>query len=317
MSLTGVFAPIEPYASGMLPVGDGHEIYWEASGNPEGKPALYLHGGPGGGMGAGYRRRFDPEKYLIVGFEQRGCGRSRPLAEPDVVALAANTTRHLIADIEALRIHLGVRQWLVNGVSWGTTLALAYAQAHPGRVSELVLMATTLTTPDAVEWITETVGCLFPVEWDAFRTASGASPGQRLVDAYYEMLTGPDEQTRARAVDAWAAWEDAHVSLGQTPSAGHHDPLWQRTFVVLTVHYWKHAAFLGASELRDRMSALTGIPAVLIQGKLDVSGPAAVAWDLHKAWPGSRFVLIEDEGHGGPKMVQEMIEAIAEFGDKR
>ncbi|WP_458689946.1 alpha/beta fold hydrolase [Nocardia tengchongensis] len=170
---------------------------------------------------------------------------------------------------------------------------------------------------EAVEWITETVGCLFPVEWDAFRTASGAVPGQRLVDDYYEMLTGPDDRIRAWAVDAWMAWEDAHVSLGQTHSAGEHDPLWRQTFVVLTAHYWKHAAFLPASALRDGMSALTGIPAVLIQGKLDVSGPAAVAWNLHKAWPGSRFVLIEDEGHGGPKMVQAMVQAIAEFGDKR
>src|SRR5690348_7400663 len=137
----------------MLPVSDDHEIYWEASGNPDGKPMLYLHGGPGGGLKDGYRRRFDPEKYLIIGLDQRGCGRSRPLAAPDT--LAANTTQHLIADIEALRDHLGVQRWLVCGGSWGTTLALAYAQTYPERVTEMVLVATTTGTPDEVEWITE------------------------------------------------------------------------------------------------------------------------------------------------------------------
>ncbi|MEV6101514.1 prolyl aminopeptidase [Nocardia sp. NPDC051981] len=305
--------PIEPFATGMLPVGDGHEIYWETSGNPDGKPALYLHGGPGAGMGSGYRRWFDPRTYLIVGFEQRGCGRSRPLARADAATLSVNTTAHLIADIEALRTHLGIRRWLINGVSWGTTLALAYAQSHPSAVSELALMATTLTTPNAVEWITETVGQLFPVEWDAFRAAAGAEPGQRLVDAYYELLTAADEQVRTRAVDAWVAWEDAHMSLGTKPALAERDPDWRRVFATLVVHYWKHAAFLPPSALLDGMPALRGIPAVLIQGKLDVSGPAAVAWNLHKAWPGSQFVLIDDEGHGGPKMVQAMVNTIADF----
>ncbi|WP_324193785.1 prolyl aminopeptidase [Nocardia otitidiscaviarum] len=316
MSTPALFAPIEPYASGMLPVGDGHEIYWESTGNPRGKPALYLHGGPGGGIGSGYRRWFDPEKYLIVGFEQRGCGRSRPLVTPDAAALATNTTAHLVADIEVLRAHLGIRSWLVNGVSWGTTLALAYAQAHPGRVDQLVLMSTTFTDSDAVEWITETVGRLFPVEWDAFRSAAGARPGQRLVDAYYDLLTDTDEQVRTRAVDSWMAWEDAHVSLGAKPAADEQDPVWRRVFATLVVHYWKHAAFLPPSALWDGLPALHHIPAVLIQGKLDVSGPAATAWELHKAWPGSRFVLIDDEGHGGPAMIQAMMRAIAAFAEQ-
>ncbi|MFB8003554.1 prolyl aminopeptidase [Nocardia sp. NPDC056000] len=312
-----MFMPIEPFASGRLPVGDGHEIYWETSGNPDGKPALFLHGGPGAGMGPGYRRRFDPRMYLIVGFEQRGCGRSVPLAQAHSDALSVNTTAHLIADIEALRAHLGIGQWLVNGVSWGTTLALAYAQSHPRAVSELVLMATTLTNPAAVEWITETVGQLFPVEWEAFRAASGAQPGQRLVDAYYELLTAPDEQVRARAVRAWMAWEDAHVSLGAKSVPAERDPMWCQVFATLVVHYWKHAAFLPPSALLDGVRLLQGIPAVLIQGKLDVSGPSAMAWNLHKSWPGSRFVLIDDEGHGGPKMVQAMMDTIADFAGHR
>ena len=305
------FPPVEPYAHGLLPVSDGNEIYWEASGNPRGKPALYLHGGPGGGLSPGYRSNFDPDRYLIVGLDQRGCGRSLPPARAG--NLAANTTPHLIADIEALRIHLGIDKWLVNGVSWGTTLALAYAQSHPGRVGELVLMATTLTTPDAVEWITETVGRLFPQEWDAFRTAADVRPGQRLVDAYYDLLTDPDESVRTRGAQAWMAWEHAHVSLGAPGFGVDRDPTWEQTFATLVVHYWKHAAFLAPTTLIDGMTALQGIPAVLIQGKLDVSGPAGVAWNVHKHWPASRFVLIDDEGHGGPKMSEAMVRAIAGF----
>lgn len=179
-----MFPPLEPFASGMLSVSNGNRIYWECSGNPASKPVLHLHGGPGGGMRTGYRRRFDPARHLIVGFEQRGCGRSRPLATEDLSRLVTNTTPNLINDIEALREHLRVDRWLLAGLSWGTTLALAYAQEHPERVSEIVLLATTLTDARAVEWITETVGCLFPREWDEFRAAARARPGQRLVDAY-------------------------------------------------------------------------------------------------------------------------------------
>lgn len=297
----------------MLPVSDDHEIYWEASGNPNGKPLLYLHGGPGGGLKDGYRRRFDPEKYLIIGLDQRGCGRSRPLATPDT--LAANTTQHLIADIEALRDHLGVQRWLVCGGSWGTTLALAYAQTYPERVTEMVLVATTTGTPDEVEWITETVGCLFPKEWDAFRKASHAQPGEPLVDAYYKMLTDPDEQVRIQAAKDWMAWEDAHVSMGSTYSPKEYDPGWRQVFATLVTHYWANDCFLPPDAIFDGMPELHGIPGVLIQGKLDVSGPAAIAWELHKAWPGSRFILVDDEGHGGAKMTDAMMAAVAEFAE--
>lgn len=307
------FPPINPYAHGMLAVGEGNEIHWETSGNPAGKPAVYLHGGPGGGLSGGYRRAFDPGKYLIVGLDQRGCGRSRPLVSADPDTLAHNTTHHLIADIEALRTHLGIDRWLVYGGSWGTTLALAYAQAHPERVTEIVLMATTLTNPEAVEWITETVGRLFPVEWDAFRAGAAAPPGRRLVDAYHDLLTDPDEQVRTRAIEDWMAWEQAHISLGTKYPPRERDPRQCEIFVRLVVHYWRHGAFLSPTGLRDGIPALHGIPAVLVQGELDVSGPAAVAWDLHKSWPGSRFVLVEDEGHGGPKMTEAVCAALAEF----
>ena len=233
-----MFAPIEPFAFGMLAVADGNSIYWECSGNPVGKPVLHLHGGPGAGMGAGYRRRFDPDRHLIVGYEQRGCGRSRPLVTDDMSSLAANNTENLINDIEALRQHLDVDRWLLAGVSWGTTLALAYAQTYPERVSEMVLLAITLTSASAVEWITETVGCLFPVEWDAYRAAANPRPGQRLVDAYYELLTDPDPAVRVRAAIAWDRWENAHISLDphQQPGAQFIDPTQRQVFATLVVH---------------------------------------------------------------------------------
>jgi proline iminopeptidase len=310
-----VFPPIEPLATGHLPVGDGNEIYWEASGIPNGKPALYLHGGPGSGISAGYRRRFDPNQYFIVSFEQRGCGRSRPLVTDATANLGTNTTPALIADIEALRGHLGIERWLVHGASWGTTLALAYAQAHPQRVSELVLFAVTTTSAAEVEWITESVGRVFPREWEQFEAASGRRPGQRLIDAYYERITDPGPTVRDQAARAWCAWEDTHVSLD--PAYVHNprydDPQFRRVFATLVIHYWKHAGFAGEGGLLAGMDRIAHIPGVLIHGRLDVSGPLVTAWELHKEWPASELVVIDDEGHGGEAMIEEVCRAIARF----
>lgn len=311
-----MFPPIEPFASGHLPVSDGNEIYWEASGNPDGKPALYLHGGPGSGITAGYRRRFDPDRFRVVSFEQRGCGRSRPLVTDPASNLATNTTPALVADIEALRDHLGVDTWLVTGVSWGTTLALAYAQAHPDRVSELILMAVTTTTASEVEWITEAMGRVFPREWDRFAAAANRKPGQRLIDAYYERITHPDPAVRADAARAWCAWEDVHVSLDPklaTPSPRYEDPQFREIFTTLVVHYWKHAGFAGEGGLIAGVDRIAHIPAVLIHGRLDVSSPLVTAWTLHKAWPRSELVVIDAEGHGGDVMIDELARAIARF----
>ena len=194
-----------------------------------------MDGGPGSGISAGYRRRFDPDRFFIISFEQRGCGRSRPLVTDAAADLSTNTTAALIADIEALRMHLGVERWLVHGASWGTTLALAYAQAHPRRVSELVLFAVTTTSAAEVEWITESVGRVFPREWEQFEAASGRGPGQRLIDAYYERITDPDPIVRDQAAQAWCAWEDTHVSLD--PAYVHNprydDPQFRRVFATL------------------------------------------------------------------------------------
>lgn len=309
-----MFQPIEPFATGHLLVTDGNTIYWEASGNPRGKPALHIHGGPGSGVMAGYRRRFDPKKFMIVTFEQRGCGRSRPLATVPGVGLLTNTTQHLVADIEALRKHLGVEKWLVTGLSWGTTLGLAYAQAHPERVSELILFAVSTTTSSEVEWITEDMGRIFPREWEQFEAASGRKPGQRIIDAYYERITDSDPTIRDAAAIAWCAWEDTHISLD--PRAVHNqmydDSRFRAVFATLVIHYWKHAAFLRDGELLAKMDRLVGIPGVLIHGRLDVSSPLATAWTIHRAWRGSEL-LVFGEGHGGPTMISALVDAIARF----
>jgi proline iminopeptidase len=310
-----VFPPIEPFASGLLSVSHGNELYWEVSGNPVGKPALHLHGGPGSGAMAGYRRRFDPEKFLIVGFDQRGCGRSRPLVTQPTADLSSQTMRAQIDDIEALREHLGVERWLITGASWGTTLALAYAQAHPDPVSELVLFAITTTSAAEVEWITETVGRIFPREWARFEAASGRASGERVVDAYYRRLTDGSPQVRAEAALAWCEWEDVHVSLDPRaqPDPRYRDAAFRELFATLVTHYWSHAAFAEGKGLIEGASALAAIPGILVHGRLDVSSPLDTAWRLNQAWPGSQLVVIDDEGHGGDRMIDKVVAAIARF----
>jgi proline iminopeptidase len=315
--MTGQFPPIEPFESGMLDVGDGHRIYWECCGNPSGKPALYLHGGPGSGCSVNQRRFFDPQIYRAVLFDQRGSGRSRPLAgEPDA-DLGANTTPHLIADIEALRRLHGVDRWVVFGTSWGTTLALAYAQAHPDRVAALLLGFVTTTSRREVEWITEGVGRIFPREWERFAAAVPERLRQLpLVDAYAELLFDPDPAVRDHAAREWCTWEDAHVSLtpGHRPSPRYEDPEFRLRFARLVTHYWRHAAFLEDEQLLRDAPTLNGIPGVLIHGVYDVSGPLETAWRLHKRWSTSRLHVLDDAGHGGgDTFVPTVLGALAEF----
>lgn len=296
------FPPIEPYDSGMLDVGDGHRVYWECSGNPDGKPALYLHGGPGSGASPGQRRFFDPAAYRIVVFDQRGSGRSRPLASDPDTDLSTNTTQHLIADIEALRRLLGVERWTILGLSWGTTLGLAYAQAHPQRVDALVLGLVTTTSRREVEWITRDVGRIFPQEWDRF----AAAVPERLrhlpiVDAYAELLADPDPTVRDLAAREWCTWEDAHVSLtpGHRPNPRYEDPDFRLRFARLVTHYWRHFAFLGEENLLRDAATLNGIPGVLIHGRFDVSSPLETAWQLSRRWSTSELHVLDDAGHGG------------------
>ncbi|PQZ50203.1 prolyl aminopeptidase [Ochrobactrum sp. MYb15] len=307
----------QPFANGLLAVSTGNEIYWEASGNPKGKPALYLHGGPGSGLRSGsYRQRFDPEKYHIIGIDQRGCGRSRPLAIGDLDQLHLNNTHTLIEDIEAVRKHLGINQWLIAGSSWGATLALAYAQAHPDHVSEMVLVAVTTTSRSEVNWITEGVGNLFPEAWDEFEKASLRRDGERVVEAYARRLASDCLEDRLQAAHDWNRWETTHISLDPnwTPIESRFDKIAGLAFATLVTHYWANDGFLrDGREILNGMEKIAHIPAVLICGRRDFSGPAITAWRLHKAWPASQLRIIETEGHGGPPSMEEMQAALDTF----
>lgn len=317
MSVSAQFPAIEPYASGHLEVSDGHRLYWESSGNPAGRPALFLHGGPGSGCSPGQRRFFDPARYRAVLFDQRGAGRSRPLADAEDADLATNTTAHLIADIEALREHLEIESWTILGMSWGTTLGLAYAQAHPHRVDALVLALVTTTSHHEVEWVTRDVGRLFPREWERF--ASAVPDRLRhlpLVDAYAEMLCDPDPAVQEHAAREWCAWEDTHVSLtpGHTPSPHFADPAFRLRFARLVTHYWRNAAFLADGQLVRDAARLDGIPGVLVHGVYDVSSPLETAWRLSRGWATSRLHVLDDAGHGGgDTLIPTIVEALARF----
>lgn len=311
--------PVEPHATGLLRMGDGAEVFWETSGSPAGPAALYLHGGPGGRLGAGYRRRFAADHWRIIGLDQRGSGRSRPRASDDLDSLTSNTTPRLVADLEELRVHLGVDRWLLHGVSWGTGLAVAYALAHPDRVSGVVLTAVALTTRPYVEWITETVGMLFPVEWAAFAEAAERRPGERVVDAYARRLTDPDPAVRRRAAEDWCRWEGVHVSLGPgidgTPK--YDGDLDQQLLIsTLVTHYWSHDGFTDHDQLMARIPTLAGIPCVMVHGRYDVSGPAGFAYALQQAWPSSELIMV-DEGHGGASMMELTTAAIDRLGGPR
>jgi proline iminopeptidase len=315
-----VTAPVEPYATGMLDVGDGHSLYWEQVGNPDGKPAVLLHGGPGSGSTPGMRRAFDPERYRAVLFDQRNSGRSTPYAGDPQVDLSANTTAHLIADIERLREHLGIDRWLVWGGSWGVTLGLAYAQAHPERVTELVLVAITDGSHRQVEWMTRDIGRVFPREWERFRDGvPAADRSGNLPAAYSRLLHSADPAVRAKAAQDWCDWEDTHVSLapGHQPSLSVRDPAFQLCFARLVTHYWANDHFLPDGQLLRDAGRLAGIPGVLVHGRYDVSGPLDMAWELHRAWPDSELVVVGDAGHSGASMGPALAAAIERFADRR
>jgi len=315
--MSGQFPPIEPYDTGMLDVGDGHQVYWEACGTPSGKPALFLHGGPGSGCTAGQRRFFDPSLYRAALFDQRGCGRSRPLASTPDTDLRTNTTAHLIADIEVLRESLKVERWTILGLSWGTTLGLAYAQSFPQRVRALVLGFVTTTSRREVQWITKDIGRLFPQEWANF---AGAVPDHlrnlRMVDAYAAMLADSDPDARDYAARCWCRWEDTHVSLtpGHATMVRFEDPTFRQCFARLVTHYWRHAAFLEEDQLIRDAAKLNGIPGVLIHGRYDVSSPVETAWDLSRRWTTSRLHILDDAGHGGGNQFMPLVlAALHEF----
>lgn len=316
----------EPRAEGLLQRPVGQLVHWREDGAAGGIPLLYVHGGPGGGLGScGYLQQIDLRRFRAIGFDQRGCGASTPRAGEAGHDLEANTTQALIADIEALRVHLGVEAWVLNGVSWGSTLALAYAQAHPERVRAVVLFAVTTTSRFEVDWITEGCRTIFPEDWEALARAIRAerpdwTPGERrVIEVIDELMADPDQAVRERAALAWGAWEEAHVSIGAgRPQPGARsrfaDPAFIVPFTTLVARYWARGAFLDA-PLLARMETIAHIPGRLIHGRRDVSGPAITAWELHRAWPASTLRIIEEEGHGGAEMVRRWREANDELAD--
>lgn len=295
-----LYPPITPHASGMLDVGGGQRVYWEVSGRPDGKPAVVLHGGPGGGSNPLSRRHFDPAVYRIVQFDQRGCGRSTPHVGDDDVDLSVNTTWHLVADMEALREHLGIESWLVFGGSWGATLALAYAETHPRRVSELVLRGVFSARRRELDWLYNGgAGHLFPEAWQRYVKLVPPSARDDLLAAYADLVASADPETALRAAVAWSAWEGAIVSI--TPQShflsGYSAPPFAVAFARIALHYFTHGAWLDEGQLLRDADRLAGIPGHIVQGRYDVVCPPVTAFDLHRAWPGSTLTMVEGAGH--------------------
>lgn len=313
-----LYPPIEPYDTGMLDVGDGNAIYYEQSGNPDGKPAVFLHGGPGGGGGTARRRFFDPAKYRIVVLDQRNCGASTPSAA-DGADLSTNTTWHLVADLEKLREHLGIERWLVFGGSWGSTLALAYAESHPKRVSELVLRGIFTLRRSELDWYYNGAGVnhLNPLWWQQF-TAPLVEAGFDLSDDnmanYHRLLFGDDPQVAQRAGSAWTRWEAATSYLQFSEDALHETPEHELTFARIENHYFVNGGFLREGQLIDEVDRIRHIPCVIVQGRYDMCCPQRTAQDLAAAWPEAELHVVM-AGHSAfePNIAAELVKATDRF----
>jgi len=315
------YPPIEASEEGLLDVGDGQRIWWSVAGNPRGTPAVILHGGPGSGSHPGSRRDFDPARYRIVQLDQRGCGSSTPHAGDPATDLSTNTTNHLIADIERLRRHLGIERWVVWGASWGVTLALAYAERHPERVIAMVLASITMTRRADVRWLAHGAGRFFPADWEIFRNGVPEAERDDLVAAYDRLLNHqPDDSVRERAAERWVAWEDALLSLEEGYEIPH--PRWadrryRMAFARLVTHYFSHAAWLEEDELLRNADRLAGIPGLLVHGRLDIEGPADVAWLLARAWPDAELHFVAAGHRGNDEATALMVAATDRFADLR
>jgi proline iminopeptidase len=310
------YPPINPYNTGFLKVSPIHEIYYEESGNPRGKPVVFLHGGPGGGTDAKMRRFFNPKKYRIVLFDQRGCGKSKPAA-----SLEDNTTWHLVSDIEAVREKLGIDKWQVFGGSWGSTLALAYAQKHPGRVTELVLRGIFLLRRSELEWFyqnPEGAAQLWPDLWEDYLKPLSQAERADCMQSYYKRLTSPDRNTLLEAARAWSTWESAlsyfHMNKGYVARAK--DAEFAAAFARIECHYFVNGGWLEKeTQLLDDVPKIRHIPAVIVQGRYDVVCPARSAWALHKAWPEADLRIVPDAGHSAfePGTARELVKATDRF----
>jgi len=298
-----LYPPIEPYEHGTLDVGNGDLVYWEVCGSPEGKPAVVVHGGPGSGCTAGQRELFDPSRYRVVLFDQRGCGRSTPPASDPATDLSRNTTAYLIADMERLREHLGIERWLLSGASWGSTLLLAYAERYPHRVSEIVISAVTTTRRSEIDWLYRGLSRFFPAQWHEFRNAVPAADRDgELLAAYSRLLADPDPAVRVKAARDFHEWEDATISLewNGTPGAFSDRPLEAMlSRARICAHYFARGAFLEDGVLLRDAGKLAGIPGTLLHGRLDLGCPIDTAWELSNAWPDAELIVFDDTGHTG------------------
>lgn len=317
LRVTTLYPEIDPHASGLLRVDDVHEIYWEVSGNPTGKPVVFLHGGPGGGTEPKHRRFFNPKKYRIVLLDQRGCGKSRPHA-----SLTNNTTWHIVDDIEALREHLDIERWQVFGGSWGSTLALAYAQKHPDRVTELVLRGIFTFAKDEMDWFyRDGTRMLFPDAYADFLAAIPAEEHGDIVAAYHKRLTGDDPKARAAAARAWSLWECRVATLMPDPDLVRHcdESSFTLAFARIECHYFVNNGFLDSdTQLLDNIDAMRDIPGVIVHGRYDVICPPRNAWRLHQAWPESDLTFVDDAGHSAnePGILRALVKATDSFADR-
>ncbi|MGH3940009.1 MAG: prolyl aminopeptidase [Pseudonocardiaceae bacterium] len=309
-----LYPEVEPYRTGFLRVSDLHEIYWEESGNPRGKPVVFVHGGPGGCTDPKQRRFFDPSAYRIVLFDQRGCGKSRPHA-----CLTDNTTWHLVADLERIREELDIRRWQVFGGSWGSTLALAYAEKHPDRVTELVLRGIFLVRKQEIDWFYQRgADAIFPDAWEEFLAPIPAEEHGDLLHAYYARLTSEDPVLQRRAAKAWSGWEGKTSCLYMNPEliARTSEDEFALAFARIECHYFVNRAFFERDgELVANVGCIRHIPTVIVQGRYDVVCPMASAWTLHRAFPEADLRIVPDAGHSAlePGNLHELIEATDRF----
>jgi proline iminopeptidase len=312
-----LYPEIEPHSSGKLSVSDVHSIYWEESGNPDGKPVVFLHGGPGGGTEPKHRRFFDPAHYRIVLFDQRGCGKSTPHA-----SLVDNTTWHLVADIEKLREYLGIERWQVFGGSWGSTLALAYAQTHPDRVTELVLRGIFTFAQDEIDWFyRDGTRVLFPDAYEQLLTGVPAVECADIVGAYHRRLISDDRTTREAAARTWSMWECRVATLLPDEDLIAHceDASFTLAFARIECHYFVNNGFLDSpTQLLDNVEKIRHIPCVIVHGRYDVICPPRNAWRLHRAWPESELVFVPAAGHSAnePGIVEALVAATDRFADR-
>jgi len=315
IELKTLYDPIEPFDTGRLRVSPVHELYYEQCGNPQGKPVVFLHGGPGGGISSDYRRYFDPKIYRVVLFDQRGSGKSTPHA-----SLEDNTTWHLVEDIERLREHLSIRTWQVFGGSWGSTLALAYAETHPDRVAQLVLRGIFLCRPKEIEWFYQKgASAIFPDVWEEYLKVIPENERADMVSAYHRRLTSDDDAVRLEAARAWSIWEGSTSKLFFDPSMIEKfaDPEFALAFARIECHYFMNNAFFSSDNyLIENVGRIRSIPGVIVQGRYDVVCPIMSAWDLHRAWPEAQLKIIPDAGHSisEPGIVDALVAATDRFG---